>query len=432
MNNSKAIFILENRQFLILWLNQIFLQVGFNLCNYTVLLILAHRTHSPFVQAQFFTSLILPAFVFGLFAGPIVDMVPRKRLLLIADLVLGILFFLYLFAGNSLLIFIIIAFFTAACARFFIPAQAATIPLIVARERLNIANALFIFTLMGSVIFGYIIASPIVEIFGGLGTRGELAPFLISSVFVFIGLFLLFGFKDVRVVKPRTPAGTLFKKTFYLFVQTAREIKVNKNVSLPILLLIFVELNVGVLSVIFLEYVRRFLQLPHTSVSTVLMMPLVFGLVSGVAMLSKIQKRYGYRRSIYGAVLGIGFLFLALGLLPSLGRWDLGVSIIRFISVISAFTTGILVVVIAVQSRTILQTSSDLQMQGRIFSFLDIMIAIATPVPVLLIALTADKISIPGTFVVIGILIVLVLIAGERILFGKGRRLAREARENAH
>ncbi|EKD65332.1 MAG: major facilitator superfamily protein [uncultured bacterium] len=409
--------ILSNKQFLRLWLNQIFLQVGFNLCNYTVLLLLADRTHSPFIQAQFFISLILPAFVFGLFAGSIVDLVPRKPLLLVADILLSVLFFLYIFAGNSLFIFMLIAFLTASCARFFIPAQAATIPLIVERDKLNVANALFIFTLMGSVILGYIIASPIVELFGGLGTKGELAPFILSSIFVLIGFVLLLGFKEVKISKPNTPAGTIFKKTFYLFWQTVREIKINRNVSLPISLLIFVELNVGILSIIFLEYVRRYLYLPLTSVSIVLMVPLVLGLVGGVAMLPKIQKGLGYRRSIYWAVLGIGFLFLILGFLPVLGRWDFGVPLIRFFSVVAAFVTGVLAVIIAVQSRTILQTNSDIHMQGRIFSFLDIMIALVTPLPVLFIGFTADKVSIPGTFVFIGIMIISMLVLGERILF---------------
>ncbi|OGH38342.1 MAG: hypothetical protein A3B41_02075, partial [Candidatus Levybacteria bacterium RIFCSPLOWO2_01_FULL_37_26] len=372
----KVPLIFKNKQFLRLWLNQVFLQVGFNVCNYTVLLILADRTHSPFVQAQFFAALTLPAFVFGLIAGPIIDMVNRKRLMLISDILLALLFLIYAFAGNNLIAFAIIAFLTSSTARFFIPAQAATIPLIVGKETLQFANALFLFTLMGSVILGYSIASPIIEIFGGLGSKGELVPFLLSSVFVGIGFILLLGFKDIKGVRPELTEGTIFKKTFLLLWQTVREVKVNKKVSLPILFLIFVELNIGILSVVFLEYVRRFLDLPLTSVSVVLILPLVFGLIFGLTMLKRIQKRYGYRLSIYSALLGIGILFLLFGALPILGKGSLGITIIRIFTSVAAFVTGVLVLVIAVQSRTLLQTSSSLAMQGRIFSFLDIMIAI--------------------------------------------------------
>jgi len=415
----KVPLIFKNKQFLRLWLNQVFLQVGFNVCNYTVLLILADRTHSPFVQAQFFAALTLPAFVFGLIAGPIIDMVNRKRLMLISDILLALLFLIYAFAGNNLIAFAIIAFLTSSTARFFIPAQAATIPLIVGKETLQFANALFLFTLMGSVILGYSIASPIIEIFGGLGSKGELVPFLLSSVFVGIGFILLLGFKDIKGVRPELTEGTIFKKTFLLLWQTVREVKVNKKVSLPILFLIFVELNIGILSVVFLEYVRRFLDLPLTSVSVVLILPLVFGLIFGLTMLKRIQKRYGYRLSIYSALLGIGILFLLFGALPILGKGSLGITIIRIFTSVAAFVTGVLVLVIAVQSRTLLQTSSSLAMQGRIFSFLDIMIAIVTPIPVLFIGFFADKISLPGTFIFMGIGTIAMAFIGSRMFFGK-------------
>ncbi len=415
----KIPLILKNEQFLRLWANQVFLQVGFNICNYTVLLILADRTHSPFVQAQFFAALTLPAFVFGLIAGPIVDMVNRKRLMLISDIFLALLFVIYAFAGSNLIIFAIIAFLTSSTARFFIPAQAATIPLIVGKETLHFANALFLFTLMGSVILGYSIASPIIEIFGGLGSNGELAPFLLSSVFVVAGFILLLGFKDVKGFRPELPQGTIFKKTFLLLWQTVREVRSNQKVSLPILLLIFVELNVGILSVVFLEYVRRFLNLPLTSVSVVLILPLVFGLIFGLTMLKKIQKKYGYRISISRAVLGIGLLFFLLGMLPVLGKGILGIIVIRIFTSVAAFTTGVLVLVISVQSRNLLQTSSNISMQGRIFSFLDIMIALVTPIPVLFIGFFADKISLPGTFIFIGLGTIAAAIVGSRMLFGK-------------
>ena len=415
----KIPLIFKNKQFLRLWANQVFLQVGVNVCNYTVLLILADRTHSPFVQAQFFVALTLPAFVFGLIAGSIVDMVNRKALMLTSNIILAIMFAIYAFAGNTLITFAIIAFLTSSVARFFVPAQAATIPLIVGKETLHLANAIFLFTLMGSVALGYSIASPIIDIFGGLGTRGELAPFLLSSLFVFIGLVLLLGFKEVKLLKPEVPQGTIIKKTFLLFWQTVKEVRVNKKISLPILFLIFVELSVGILNVVFLEYVRRFLNLPLTSVTVVLILPLVFGLIFGLTMLKKIHGKYGYRLSIHKAVLGIGVLFLLLGMLPFLARGDLGTIVIRIFTSVAAFITGILILVISVQSRNLLQTSSNISMHGRIFSFLDVMIALVTPIPVLFIGFFADKISLPGTFIFIGVGTMVGAFIGSRMFFGR-------------
>ena len=63
---------------------------------------------------------------------------------------------------------------------------------------------------------------------------------------------------------------------------------------------------------------------------------------------------------------------------------------------------GILVVLIAVQARTILQLNANETMHGRIFSFLDVMIAFVTPIPVLLTGFLADSVSVLTTLIFAG------------------------------
>lgn len=393
--------ILKNIQFLKLWGNQLLLQVSFNMCNYTALLILADRTHSPFVQAQLYAALTLPAFIFGLVAGPVVDMVDRKKLMLITDGLLAFLFLSYAFAGANTVVIMIIAFLTSSVARFFIPAEAATIPLMVSEETLEHANTFFLFTLMGSVLLGYAIAGPIIQLFGGLRSFGETAPFILSSILLAIGFILRLTLKKVEAVKPRLPKGTIFKKTFHLFKQTIGEVKSHENIYIPIVLLIFVEFIVGTMSILFLEFVNRYLRLEITSVSYVLMGPLVVGLITGVFLLSRIEKIWGHIKSILMACFGVGMVLLFLGLTPFIA----GTLIIIVATIAGAFLLGLAIVVIAVQARTILQINARIEMHGRIFSFLDIMIAFITPVPVLILGFLADKISILVVLSAIGLLI---------------------------
>lgn len=54
---------------------------------------------------------------------------------------------------------------------------------------------------------------------------------------------------------------------------------------------------IGMLSIVLLEYVRRYLELPLTSVSYVSMIPLVVGLVVGVVFLGKIAALYGKKKN---------------------------------------------------------------------------------------------------------------------------------------
>lgn len=416
MRNFNLPDILKNIEFLKLWGNQVLLQVGFNMCNYTAFLIIAHTTHSVFSQAQFYVVLTLPAFFISLIAGPLVDILDRKRIILVSNFILALLFLTYVFADGRLLIIMLIAFLTSATARFFIPAVGATIPLIVEVKTLNQANSFFLFTLMGSVLLGYSITGPIIQTFGGLGSKGEAIPFFLSSLLLFISFFIILRLKQINVSKPKTPHGTIIKRVFHLFWQTVREIKANDKISLPILLLVFVELIAGVLSVALLEYVRRFLHMPLTSVSLILITPLIAGLIVGVLLLSKIEKKYGHRLSIYSSCIGIGLLFLILGIMPMLGQSWLSIILFRIFTIIAAFVFGVLIVVIAVQSRTILQVHAKIQMQGRVFSLLDVMIAIFTPIPILILGFFADKINILSTLIFTGILIIIVTVLGSRIV----------------
>lgn len=404
--------ILKNSQFLRLWGNQILLQVGFNMCNFAALIILADMTHSPFVQAQFYATLTIPAVIFGLIAGPIVDMTERKRLMLITDALLAVLFFLYIFAVDSVTLILVIAFLTSSVARFFLPAEAATIPLLVDKKTLHHANSFFLFTLMGSIIIGYALAGPIIQFFGGLGTSGEKAPFILASIFLVIGFILRLSFNKVEIKKPDVWGDSLVGKTFILFAQTLIEIKNNVRISLPLALLVFVELIMGLLSVVLLEYVRRYLELPLTSITYVLMAPLVAGLILGVAVISKVEDLFGKRRPIFASLALSGFFMIALGAAP----YFFNTFTMRIVGATVAFIIGILIVIVAVMARTILQTSSKEEMHGRIFSFLDVLIALATPVPVLLTGLLADKVSVLTTLIVFGLSVIIWTFAGHRFI----------------
>lgn len=413
--------IFKNHQFLRLWGNQVLLQVSFNMCNYTALLIIADRTHSPFAQAQLYAALTLPAFLFGMVAGPVVDMVERKTLMLVTDFILAILFIFYAFAGANVALIMVIAFLTSSVARFFIPAEAATIPLIVSEDSLEHANTFFLFTLLGSVLLGYAIAGPVIELFGGLRTGGEAAPFILSSILLIVGFALRLSLKKVAHVKPQLPNGTIFKKTFHLFWQTVEEVRNNSSVSLPIMFLVFVEFIVGVLSVVLLEYVRRYLALPLSSISYILMGPLILGLLAGILSLSVIAKKGEQYESILIASFSVGIAFLLLGIAP----FFTGIFEVRIFTVILAFIMGIAVSIIAIQARTILQVNAKKEMHGRVFSFLDIMIALITPVPVLALGFLADRISILYILLAVGILITFTMAFLGKIF--KSRLLTRNA-----
>jgi MFS family permease len=400
--------ILKNNNFLKLWGSQLLLQIGFNISNYTVLLILANTYHSTFIQAQFFVALTIPAFLFGIFAGPIVDVVNRKKLMVVASMLLALLFLSYIVAGVSFAPLALIAFLTSSVARFIIPAQFATLPLIVKQEDLESANAMFLFTLIGAVLVGYAIAGPLIQVFGGFENRAEKVPFLVSSCMLFVGFLLLTKLSVIKQPYVKLQALSFAEDIMVLFSQTIAAIKKDSILSASITLLVFIELMIGFLSIVLLEYVRQYLFLPLTSVSYVFILPLLCGLGVGVLVLKKIEKKYGYFGSIGIACLCTGIALFVMSTSPFI----LAPGMLRIMAVLVSFLLGIIFVIIAVQSRTLLQLHTPKAMQGRIFSFLDIMIALVTPLPVLVLGALANTISILLTLQFFGIGVVVATLLG--------------------
>lgn len=391
-----------NTQFLKLWGNQLLLQIAFNMCNYSALLILANQKNDPSIQAIFYTALTLPALVFGFIAGPTVDLVNRKKLILICDILLALLLFSYSFFYENFLLLLALAFLTSSVARFFIPAEAATIPLIVKKDDLKHANTIFLFTLLGSVLLGYALAVPVMGFFGGLGSRGEVAPFIVGSICVVLGFFLMQTIGRISQPKIKESGLNLVEHTFFLFFETVNQIKGNTKISIPLLLLLLAELVVGIMSVVLFEYVRTVLMLPLATITVLLLLPLLAGISGGLLLIERIKKIYQQKELLITSVFCMGVSFLAMGALPFFLD---DVFFLQVAALIEAFIIGICFVTIAVESRTLLQTQTPPKMQGRVFSFLDIMIALTTPIPVLIVGFTARGFGLLQTLVSFGVVV---------------------------
>lgn len=396
--------IFRNTQFLKLWGNQVLLQVAFNMTNFTALLMLDNLTGSRMALAQFYAAMTLPAFLVGFFAGAVVDMSNRKRLMLLTDAALSILFFSYaLFTGNYWAI-LCIAFLAASVSQFFTPAEAATMPLIVKGEQLHKANAVFLFTGLGSVMIGYALAGPIIQYFGGLEHNGPQATFILASILTAIGFVFRLTLKTIEIAKPEIVGKQLVMRTWALTAEVINKTKSDYKISVPIIMLTLMEFNIGLLAILFIEYVRKYLELPTTSASYFLVLPLIVGLGVGVSILGITLKWFHRGISIFIGSLGFGVILFSLGLSGRLleGQ-ELGTILLRIITVAGAIFIGVAAVFIAVHSRTILQESTPETMLGRVFSLVTISAAAVTPIPVLLVALITEQIDVTTVFIIFGI-----------------------------
>jgi MFS family permease len=397
--------ILTNIQFLKLWGNQVLIQIAFNMTNFSALLLIDQLTNSRFALATFYAAMTLPAFLVGLFAGSVVDLADRKRLMLTTDLLLAVLFAAYALLSGNYLSLLAVAFATASVSQFFIPAEAATIPLIVGPRDLQKANALFLFTELGSVLLGYAIAGPIMEAFGGLANRGAIAAFGLASILAAIGFFLRLSLSDIKHEKPEIIEGRIFRRTLTLTKEALVEFKRNPKISIPIVLLTAMEFNVGILAILFISYVRDYLHLPTTAASYYLIIPVIGGLVLGLYLMSKL-KRPRSSVVLLGALsfaLSVTFIGLSAKLLGT----SSSIYYLRLLTILGAIGAGIAAVFIQVNAQTTLQESSRSSMLGRTFSLAAVASSAIAPIPILLISLITEKVDVTTIFIILGVLLLI-------------------------
>ena len=159
---------MKNRPFMVIWFGQVVSQIA-DKVFFILLISLIDNYHSPPALANSMRSAVmiaftLPAMLFGSAAGIVVDRFPKTQMMMATNLVRAILMVLIPILPKQFFILLIITFLMSSVTQFFAPAEQAAIPLVVPRENLMSANALFTTTMMGSLIVGFAIGEPLLSL----------------------------------------------------------------------------------------------------------------------------------------------------------------------------------------------------------------------------------------------------------------------------
>ncbi|MBD2499927.1 MFS transporter [Anabaena azotica] len=160
--------LLKNRGFMLLWIGQLVSQLADKV--FFVLMIALLEVYPPppgVAQNSMYSTLMvvftIPAILFGSAGGIFVDRLPKKLIMVGSDIVRGLLTLCLPLLPREFVILLILAFAISSVTQFFAPAEQAAIPLLVKRENLLAANALFSSTMMGALIVGFAIGEPILS-----------------------------------------------------------------------------------------------------------------------------------------------------------------------------------------------------------------------------------------------------------------------------
>jgi len=90
METETQTSIIKNRGFVNLWVNQILVQLSYNCLNFGLLVWVYQLTQSSFAVSLMLFTVYLPSVIFGLFAGVFVDIIDRKKIIMIINLLLAV------------------------------------------------------------------------------------------------------------------------------------------------------------------------------------------------------------------------------------------------------------------------------------------------------------------------------------------------------
>ena len=396
--------IIRNRAFLALWGAQILSQVAANATTFALIVLVGEITKSNTSSSILILFAIIPAVAFGIFAGVVVDRTDRKRVLVVTNALRAGAVLPLLVLGESVTAAYVVNFLVAAITVFFVPAESATIPAIVRKRDLLVANSLFTFTFNGAFLVGFIIVAPIV-----IAVSGYQALFvLIASMFGGAALLCL---TVPRVAAPAQAghigvqvAGEAVAATFGGVGEAFAYLRRHPPVVWSLVYIALTYMLVAVAGALAPGFVREVLGLGEKNVF-VLVAPAGLGVVIGLGALNIIGARLSPNRAIdIGlAVTGGALLVLAAERpLAEVFRSATGptAGFPFFVGLVSltAFVFGVSYAFITVPSMTRLQSDLHDEIRGRIFGVLNMLVSVFSFAPLLLVGPVADTYGVAPVF----------------------------------
>jgi MFS family permease len=403
--------VLRNRRFLALWLAQVVTQVGANMVLFGLTVqvyVLSGRSNTS--VSLLILSFLVPAVIFGAVAGVYVDRLDRRLILVSTNLLRAAAFVgLFLVQDNLTLIFLLIIVISTLTT-FFGPAEAAMIPVIVGRNQLLAANSFYVFTLQASFFLGFALLGPLVVNLAGQ----HLLLWLAAGLFAIgAALCAILPSHNPRLsVTGHHPAqalgeaGSAVATTFSQLLDGLRFIVANTKVFWPLAYLALTASLIGVLGVLGPGFATEALGLTERDF-VVVVLPIGVGLVMGMLALNQYGRLFSRRRGIEGGMIVLGLSLLALSIAQPLSRAFALPSLLSVVIVI-AVATGAAYAMVAVPAQTQLQEELPPGIRGRVFGVLNMLISIASFLPIIVVGPIADVV---GTSVVVQGAAVFVLLA---------------------
>ncbi len=447
-NQASYLEVIKNSGFRYLWINQILVQIAYNTLNFALIIWVYKLVGNNTSLAILMLSIYSPGIIFGIFSGIFADMVDKKKIILMIDLLLAVSFLVFIFTKSIYPLLLINAFMVNSLSAFFMPSESSAIPALVSNRQLFMANSLFSLTLYASIMVGFSIGGPLLNHLG-------MDSILVVGIAMFLVAFLFAqGLPPIPPAKGNHLNGSLLTpKTFQWLINltisetksTLHFIRGQLTIMAAILLLASVQGIVGVMAVMMPSYMEQILKIHATDASYIMMLPLGLGMVTGAFILGKYFQNRPRRSLVLPAIILAGSIFILVGVVPSIADYlkapELPARVYRlryFMRVPSlstwfafgAFLLGLCTVSIIIPCQTVIQEYTEPKNRGKTFAVLSVLMTAFSAIPIALSGVLSDLFGVTPIFLGAGVVILIVgLIATHPNLLFNEKNLPFRVRE---
>ncbi|MBI4099460.1 MFS transporter [Candidatus Microgenomates bacterium] len=397
--------VLHLSSFRLIWLAQLFSQIGINLTAFVLALRVYDLTHRNTAVSLLTLSIVVPAAIFGMMAGVLVDRYDKKVVLFLCNFGRALIALGFLFTSESLFMILFLAFLISFVTQFFIPAEGPMIVSLVPKNKLLAANGLSVMTIFLTMLLGGLLAGPSLTVLGLSGTVIFIALMFLAAAF-FVSLVPGQTIRSVlaRRFHPEALGGALTgafnhgagRRFRQEFMEGLDYLKNQPVVFFAVLLLVGSQTVVASSSNLLPGYADRILHISINDASVYLLGPAILGIISGALFASQFGQRLSRR-----ILVNLGIIFVGLAVIL------LGLSRQAILAQIFLFALGFSNALIDVSANNLLQTKTHDQVRSRVYGVQTALSGATFILPMILAGSFSDLFGVDKVFLVAGGLILL-------------------------
>lgn len=392
---EEYIKLIKSPKFIYLWVSQILSQVTVNMMNFLLLTKLFSVTGSSIATSLLWVTYALPAIFFGPIGAASVDLINKRKMLMITNLLQALSVFMFFwFHEQSVFLLYAVVLAYSFFNQFYVPAESASLVAVVNKKHLASANSLFFITQQAALIVGFG--------FGGLtekliGFKGSL---ILCSVFLFIAFISVSFLTDIKD-NNKIPEGfeKLMTKFFTSIVEGYQFIKNNKNVLYPLILLLILQTYLAIIFANLPLIGTQILKVKATYTGVLIVIPAGIGAFLGSFWVPKLLKaNFRKKKVIETGMLISGLCTVILSLvIPYLSFFYR--LIISFVVVIAI---GAGYIMASIPTLTYIQEVTPSGIRGRVFGNMWFIVTIITLFPVIFSGVITEFLGIRFMLFIMG------------------------------